>query len=160
MDGNKGKIGLQDDEYAKLLRRKLALAQEGLDLFEKELIRMNVVPEIVLTKESYNSPVTRKANKRKAAEDADADAPRKRNYVGQRVARYFGKKLYRGTISSWDPAAVVEDGVDLWKVEYEDGDGEDYEELEVNEGLKLYEQEEKKQYEQEEKKKRGKSATR
>lgn len=141
-----------EDEYARMLSSKVEMAKSAIVLFEKELRRLQLDKDRV-SADGTSQQVSddyiivnstgKTTNKRKAAEEADPEAPRKRAYVGQRVAKYFGKKLYFGTISGWDPAAMVDDKLDLWKVDYDDGDFEDYEEFEVKQALKRYEQEKK-----------------
>lgn len=157
------------NEYEKNLGHKIVMAESALDLFDKELKRLNLVvarvdtdatpppppppllsPSPTLTPTSHPivndnivKSTTKKTTKRQAAEEADPETPHKRSYIGRRVAKYFGKELYFGTIASWDPAAIVDDKLDLWRVEYDDGDSEDFELFEVEEGQKLYQQEKK-----------------
>lgn len=131
--------------------RKIETAKSVLALFEKEWSRLEVPKTSSVTMHSTpprqqvqdyvlgNSP-SKRADKRRATEEADPDAPRKRSYVGRRVAKYFDKQLYFGTISSWDPAAIVDEKIDLWKVDYDDDDSEDMEEWEVHSSLELYAQ--------------------
>jgi hypothetical protein len=70
-------------------------------------------------------------NQRPAAQVSDPAADRKLSFIGRRVGKYFDDVLYYGTVSKWVPAAVVDGGIDLWLVEYDDGDAEDLEEDEL-----------------------------
>ncbi len=53
---------------------------------------------------------------------ADTDG---NSLVEQRVAKYFGKILYFGTVSEFLPKTDVDD-IDLWKIVYDDGDSEEF----------------------------------
>lgn len=57
-------------------------------------------------------------------------------YLNQRMARYFGKKLYFGTVRHFTPAD--EEGGDLWRIIYDDSDQEDLELDELLNALKIY----------------------
>jgi hypothetical protein len=132
-----------EDEYTKCLDRKVEAAKSVLFLFEKEWNRLRAPQKGVATHSTlprkelpnYYSGVTMsqedRDNLRQAAQEADPAASRKLSYVGRRVGKYFDDVLYYGTVSKWDPAAVVDDRIDLWLVEYDDGDSEDYEEDEL-----------------------------
>ena len=124
-----------------MLAHKIETAQAAIALFEKETKRLELSQTSVAT---HSAPPQRDMQdltsgdndseiieRRKAAEEADPDAPRKRSYVGLGIAKFFDRKLYTGTITGWDPAAIVDDKVDLWRVEYDDGDAEDLEEEEM-----------------------------
>lgn len=53
------------------------------------------------------------------------------DYAGRRVAKKFGRKVYQGTVKSYDEDSK------FWKVVYDGGDEEDMEAEEVQETLKL-----------------------
>ena len=61
-------------------------------------------------------------------------------FVGQRVARYFGGVVFYGTITKHSPATDEE--VQLWRVEYDDGDKEDSDLKELEHCLFVYRQNE------------------
>lgn len=139
------------DDYNIMLARKVEKAKAAISLFERESKRFELPLTRVATHSipprsdlqnrflgGGDSPGEKIVDKRQAAEDADPEAPRKRAYVGRRIAKYFGKKLFCGVISGWDPAALVDDRVDLWKVDYDDGDEEDLEEEEMHICLDRY----------------------
>ncbi|GAX09523.1 hypothetical protein FisN_16Lh216 [Fistulifera solaris] len=131
-----------DDEYTKLSDRKVEAAKSVLSLFEKEWNRLRAAQKGVATHsipprkevQSY-SEVSMSQDDRdtlhKAAQEADPAASRKLSYVGRRVGKHFKDGLFYGTVSKWFPAAVVDNKVDLWLVDYDDGDTEDYEEDEL-----------------------------
>ena len=62
------------------------------------------------------------------------------SYAGHRISKFFRQKLYFGTVDSFSPAVVNEDGVDLWLILYDDGDREDFEKAELVRHLRQYEQ--------------------
>ena len=57
--------------------------------------------------------------------------------VGERVAKFFDDKLYFGVIKCFHEK-TKEDETNLWSVEYEDGDSEDYDLVEIKELLDIY----------------------
>ena len=61
-------------------------------------------------------------------------------YLGRNVKRYFdGYGLFLGRVTAFTPAAMNEDGVDLWTVVYEDDDEEQLTRDEVDESISLFE---------------------
>jgi hypothetical protein len=60
------------------------------------------------------------------------------DYIQLRIAKYFDKDLYYGTITEFSPSTENEEKIDLWRGKYDDGDEEDYEEKELMRLLKLY----------------------
>jgi hypothetical protein len=55
-------------------------------------------------------------------------------YVGKPVAKYFGPTLYFGTVGEQDQD---EQGNQIWKVTYTDGDSEDFNKDEVKRGMEI-----------------------
>ena len=54
-------------------------------------------------------------------------------FIGSRVAKiFFGTNLYLGTVNAYSDS--------LWRVNYDDGDEEEYEEAELLDAVKLYEE--------------------
>ena len=62
----------------------------------------------------------------------------KKQFVGRRVAKRFAGEVYFGTIVEFSPASDMAEGLDLWRVSYDDGDSEDYDEKDLEKYLKLY----------------------
>jgi hypothetical protein len=59
-------------------------------------------------------------------------------YLKRRIAKDFDGEIYFGYIKGFVPSSNNRDGVDLWSVEYDDGDAEDMEEDELMHGFLLY----------------------
>ena len=59
-------------------------------------------------------------------------------YIKRRIAKDFDGEIYFGSIKKWIPASENDEGVDLWLIEYDDGDAEDLEKFELMEGFQLY----------------------
>mmetsp|Transcript_36771 Transcript_36771/g.119567 ORF Transcript_36771/g.119567 Transcript_36771/m.119567 type:complete len:439 (+) Transcript_36771:50-1366(+) len=59
-------------------------------------------------------------------------------WLGTRLARQFGRRCAFGTVTSWVPADEAEKDPPLWRVEHDDGDGEDLEQEEVEQAIALY----------------------
>ena len=53
-----------------------------------------------------------------------------REHIGKKVCKDFEGKMYHGSVSSYVPP--------YWKVTYDDGDGEDFEEHELKAGMELH----------------------
>jgi hypothetical protein len=60
------------------------------------------------------------------------------DYIDLRIAKVFRKGLFFGTIIEYSPSTENKEQTDLWRVEYDDGDVEDYDEKELVRFLKLY----------------------
>jgi len=73
-------------------------------------------------------PNSRVQKKRKVGEDL----------IGSRVAKFFDKELYFGTVAKFLPAEMVEEKVDVWVIEYDDGDVEDFDASELKKHSALY----------------------
>lgn len=61
-----------------------------------------------------------------------------KDFIGCRVAKFFDVDLYFGTVSRFMPSEYVEEKVDVWAIEYDDGDKEDFDASELQEHLALY----------------------
>jgi hypothetical protein len=61
-----------------------------------------------------------------------------KDFIGCRVAKFFDVDLYFGTVSRFMPSEYVEEKVDIWAIEYDDGDKEDFDASELQEHLALY----------------------
>ena len=59
------------------------------------------------------------------------------DFVDLRVAKYFKSELYYGTVTKYLPPLEA-DEYSLWKIKYDDGDGEDWDRDELLEGVRLY----------------------
>jgi hypothetical protein len=59
-------------------------------------------------------------------------------YVGQRVAKYFDKVLFRGHVSSYFSSDQMDSKKEAWQVLYEDGDSEDVYEAQLCKMIALY----------------------
>ena len=52
------------------------------------------------------------------------------NYINSSITKKFDDEFFIGLITNYRG--------DLWHVEYEDGDEEDFDDIEVRKGIKLY----------------------
>jgi hypothetical protein len=77
----------------------------------------------------------------KSARKPPKSVPNDRGFVGRRVAKSFDDEWYLGTVTYWTPPDMSEEGIDLWRVVYDDDDQEDFELVEVKKYLGLYEEE-------------------
>ena len=59
-------------------------------------------------------------------------------YVRKRIAKDFDGEVYFGTVKKLVPAGENDEGVDLWLIEYDDGDAEDLERHELMDGFELW----------------------
>lgn len=59
-------------------------------------------------------------------------------YMKRRIAKIFDGQMYFGAVKKWVPAYQNDEGVDLWLIEYDDGDAEDMERNELMEGFELW----------------------
>lgn len=73
------------------------------------------------------------SQKRKKREMKDPNS-----YKNSRVAKFFGKELYYGSVSAVIPATRTLEKETLWKIVYDDGDKEDYTEKELMKHLRIY----------------------
>lgn len=106
----------------------------------------NELPSAVKAKRVRNTPDHAKPSPDRAAKPAIVITKKMvladpQAYVTRRVAKYFGKILYFGTVVYFIPPAENEDE-GLWHIQYDDGDNEDYYALELAKFLKLYSQHE------------------
>ena len=62
----------------------------------------------------------------------------KQPYLNRRVAKEFDGSIYFGMVQSFTDAKDNAEGIDLWGIEYDDGDAEDFEEDELMNGFVLY----------------------
>jgi len=70
----------------------------------------------------------------------DRHHPDNASLVGKRVAREFDQGLFYGSIAAYLPVGSVENvNCDVWYVEYDDGDEEDYAIVDIRVMLALYE---------------------
>merc|ERR1711862_226517 len=80
------------------------------------------------------TPVSKKKAKK-------AFTPKKVSYndpddlKGKRLAKWFGKDLFFGVIKGHE----IDEGVIYWQIEYDDGDAEDFEEVDLGMAFALYE---------------------
>ena len=58
-------------------------------------------------------------------------------FVDLRVAKYFKRELYYGSVTKYLPPVEADD-YPLWKIGYDDGDAEDWDRDELLEGIRLY----------------------
>lgn len=70
------------------------------------------------------------------AQDGTAEHPDPTQFVGERIAKIFGGKVYFGSISKVVLDAEV--GETLWHVDYDDGDEEEFSLEDLEEAQKLY----------------------
>lgn len=104
----------------------------------------------------YETPLAKKSASGDTDDrDLDLEAPRSserkpnsilhddwcRSFIGMRIAKFFDdpKVPYFGTLTEFSPARENDSSLDLWRVNYDDGDSEDFEDIERKKFLKLYE---------------------
>jgi hypothetical protein len=68
----------------------------------------------------------------------ESNKEEKQPYLNRRVAKEFDGSIYFGMVQSFTEAKDNAEGIDLWGIEYDDGDAEDFEEDELMNGFVLY----------------------
>lgn len=71
-----------------------------------------------------NQSSSAKKQKKKRTLD-ETDPKQQERYIGQRVAKYFDKVLFRGHVVQYFPKNIMDSKKEAWQVLYEDGDSED-----------------------------------
>jgi hypothetical protein len=85
--------------------------------------------------ESLDSQIRPSTRKRKNPMSVDL---MQEGYVGQRVAKYFDKVLFRGHVSSYFSSDEMDSKKEAWQVLYEDGDSEDVYEGQLRKMIALH----------------------
>jgi hypothetical protein len=81
-----------------------------------------------------------KAGKTYLASEDVGHENQKKEYLKQRVAKYFGEELYFGTVAKVTHPKRTETKESLFTIDYDDGDCEDFDIYEVNRGMEEYKQ--------------------
>lgn len=111
-------------------RSNMAASSVGGDESIKTPHKATAKPE-----ESPDSQIRPSTRKRKNPMSVDL---MQEGYVGQRVAKYFDKVLFRGHVSSYFSSDKMDSKKEAWQVLYEDGDSEDVYEAQLRKMIALY----------------------
>ena len=85
------------------------------------------------------TPTKPSPTKTKAPETPNRSSSRKKGpdlYINERIAKFFGRALYFGTVTSWERDS--EDQSIYWQVTYDDGDSEEYDTNDMEAATDLY----------------------
>jgi hypothetical protein len=95
-----------------------------------------------MNKSSTKKQKTQQHNSVTAAAGGGNSDSQKEEYVGRRVAKYFGMALYAGTVVEYfSESEMGEPGEgEMWNIRFDDGDEEDVGETELVALLELYQQ--------------------
>ena len=122
----------------------LAKSERNPELFpHKRIVTSQVSRDTV--KKFFGSKESNKEQDPSCVENAPCPPPLKKHKLaapdtlcGVRIAKFFGKRLYFGTVQSVSSATENAEGVKLWHILYDDDDKEDFDEDELREQRRLY----------------------
>lgn len=132
-------------EAANVLAEKDKLVKKSIEEKEKKEKQKStpsappLAPESETTSSSKRPATETSGGPRKKAKIPTGLAKPETEYEGDRVAKYFDKDLYFGTVGEhWYDS---DDEENLWRINYDDGDQEDLAKVDFIKALKLYERE-------------------
>ena len=102
---------------------------------ETKRTKRKTKPEIVRSKKKVHKNVKERPSKDVPADSSTATVDNSQtNFIQRRVAKDFNGEIYFGTVTAYDDS----DNPPFWKIEYDDGDKEEYDKNDLLMGLKLY----------------------
>jgi hypothetical protein len=120
------------------LKKKRAVGNSGSS-DPKNAMNENSIPAAVIGG-SVTPSKKKKDDERPAStkKKDDERAAKCQAFVGRRVAKFFHKVIYFGRVNHWCPPDLNEEGIDLWRVYYDDNDLEDFDRSDLDKALARY----------------------